>query len=128
MRSPAPHCVALSPSGNRFAVLHDADIHVYNTSTFGLVQRMPVEPHLESISELVTHVRLYSDAHLLLQTFDGAITVVNFHEGKTAYQHQEDSAVAALDNDLLLVGRNVAFARRNRVFLLRRLSGDSLQV
>lgn len=65
---------------------------------------------------------MYFDSHVIIQTFDGATTVVNFHEGKVAYQRLEDEETTTLDNDLEVVDRNIAFNRRNRAVLLRRVT------
>ncbi len=90
-----------------------------------MITRLPIELLLDGVSSLVTHLRMYFDSHVIMQTFDGAITVVNFHEGKVVYQRLEDVPTSTLDNDLEVVGRNVAFGRRNRAVLLRRAAEDA---
>ena len=100
--------------------LMDGEIQVFGTDKFELVQKISVDRLVEGISDLVTHLRLYDDSHVVMQTFDATVSVVNYHDGKVVSQRLEENLKMALDNDLLIEDRNIVFSRRNRVVLLKR--------
>lgn len=121
MFSKARNCVDVSHSGRRFAVLQDSDLLVYTTDSWKLIQKLSLNRIIEDLNPIVTHVRMYFDAHVVLQTFDATITVLNFNDGKTVYQWVDEDGRASLDNSLLEAERNIAFTRRNKVWLLKRI-------
>lgn len=113
----------MSASGEKAAVLVDGWVHVYSTEKWDLVRRLAVDRLVDGPAPIVTHVRLYSDSHVVLQTFDATVSVVNFNDGKAVFQRLDADTRVALDNELLVEDKNLVFSRRNRVVLLKRLEG-----
>ena len=63
---------------------------------------------------------MYSDNHLVVQTFDGVMSVVNYNDAKVVYQRLEDENRTALDNEVVVIGKDIYYSRKNLLFGLMR--------
>lgn len=96
------------------------EIVVYSVDKFEPIQKLQVDKLLAGLYPLVTNLKMYSDNHLIVQNFDGAISVINYHETKVCYQRLDSENRTALDNDVVIVDKNVYYSRKNMLFLLKR--------
>ena len=64
---------------------------------------------------------MYSDLYVIVQTFDGSVNFMSFHDGKIVHQFLEtDENRTAIDYDILVVKDSVFYARKNTVNVLKR--------
>lgn len=117
----AKNCIDLSPNGAQFSVLQENEISIYSTNNFEVIQKLNLNKILEGLHPLITHVKMFSESYVAVQTFDGALTFVNFHQSRIAYQKIDNDKKTILNNDIILVENNIFLNRKNEILELKRI-------
>ena len=96
------------------------EIVVYSLDKFEPIQKLQVDKVLAGLYPLITNLKMYSENHLVVQNFDGTVSVINYHEAKVCYQRLDVENRTALDNDVVVLDKNVYYSRKHLLFLLKR--------